>query len=413
MARSFTFWFDFTCPYAYLASKEVEAVAARTGARLELRPMLLGGVFAARATPQRLFETFHPPRLLHQANDLRRLAQLAGVPLTTPAGHPIRSVDALRVLLAAGEPFGPLMHRFFCAYWAENLDLSDRAVLGRLVTELGHDAGALLERAGSPEVRDELRRRTDEACALGIFGAPSFVVDGALYFGQDRLALVERALGGAGALPEAPRGPLSPVDFYFDYSSPYAYLASERVEAVLGDAARWRPMLLGGLFKQLGTPSVPFFAQGEAKQQHTVVDLFRQAERAGAPFAWPSRFPIGSILALRVTLAARAAETREGRALVHRLFRAFWAEDQDLADPAVVRALCDEVGLDGRELVERASAPEAKAALFAATEHAFGEGVFGAPTFVVHLPEGRRALYWGSDRLDLAARAAAGDPRAV
>ena len=76
MSRSFEYWFDFSCPYAYLASTQVEALAARTGATLLPKPCLLGGVFKALDTPQKLFATMGPEKAKHGANDLRRFSNL-------------------------------------------------------------------------------------------------------------------------------------------------------------------------------------------------------------------------------------------------------------------------------------------------------------------------------------------------
>ena len=126
------FWFDFSCPYAYLASTRVEALAARAGAELDVRPMLLGGVFRARNVPQNLSATMSPAKARHNLDDMRRAAQRAGVELRMPAGHPMRTVEALRCVLAAGIPW-PLIHRIYRAYWVENVEVSDREVLARLL----------------------------------------------------------------------------------------------------------------------------------------------------------------------------------------------------------------------------------------------------------------------------------------
>lgn len=402
----FEFWFDFSCPYAYVASTRVEALAARVGAELDARPMLLGGVFKARGTPQNLSATLNPAKAAHNLDDMRRQAQMAGVPLQMPAGHPFRTVEALRCLLAVGAPFMPLAHHFYRAYWAEGRDLGQRETVVAVLRAAGHDPEAVLARANSEEIKDELRRRTDEAVARGIFGVPACFVGEDLYWGQDRLDMVEAALGGR---PEVirPGGPLAPVDFWFDYSSPFAYLALAQAEAVFGAAATWRPLLLGGLFRSVGTPDVPLFTQSPEKRRHTMQDLQRQASRAGVPFAWPTRFPINTVLALRLTLQARLAESVAGRALIVRIARALWAEDRDISDPAVLAGLCEELGFPGAAMV--AAAGEAKSTLFAATTAAQSAGVFGVPTFVVHRPEGPALLYWGADRLLWAARAAAGD----
>jgi 2-hydroxychromene-2-carboxylate isomerase len=188
------FWFDYSCPYAYLASTQVEALAARTGAELAWRPMLLGGVFAANGTPQRLFETLSPAKAAHNARDMERWAELFGVPLHMPAGHPLRSVEALRATVACGvDP--RVVHGFYAAYWVHGRGPSEQAALRDVLAAAGHDPEPILEAITRPEAKDDLRRRTDEAVALGIFGAPAYVVDGRrMYWGQDRMVLVERDL---------------------------------------------------------------------------------------------------------------------------------------------------------------------------------------------------------------------------
>ena len=410
--RRFELWFDLSCPYAYLAATQAEALAARVGAELVPCPMLLGGVFRAREVPQRLFATLGPAKARHNFADLERWSRLFGVPLVMPAGHPIRTVDALRCLRALGPPSRPLALRMFRAYWVEHVDLSTEAGLSRVLAEAGLDAEAVLARARTAAIKAELFERTQAAIDKGVFGAPALFVDDALYWGQDRLPMVEAALGGRPASMTPPQDDLRhPVDFYFDYSSPFAYLASTQVEAVFGDRARWRPMLLGAVFKQVQMVNVPLFAQSEAKRRHTEQDLWRQARAAGAPLAWPSRFPMNSVLALRVTMAAGAHEAAAGRALVHRLFEAYWVRDQDIASPEVVAGLADDLGLDGAALVAAAGEADVKAALRRATEAAVAAGVFGAPTFVVHPPGRAPELFWGVDRIPLAAAAAAGDSR--
>jgi 2-hydroxychromene-2-carboxylate isomerase len=405
------FWFDFSCPYAYVASTQVEALAQRVGARLDARPMLLGGVFQARGTPQNLSQTLAPAKAAHNLADMQRQARRAGVPLVMPAGHPLRTVDALRCVLAVGEPFMPLAHRFYRAYWAEDRDIGKREVVAAVLREARLDVEAVLARAGSDEIKAELRRRTDEAVARGVFGVPTFFVGEELFWGADRMDFVEAALGGSPPSLRPPPGtPLAPVDLYFDYSSPFAYLGLGQAEAAFGAAARWRPLLLGGLFRSIGTADVPLFTQSPEKQRHTSADLQRQARRAGLAFGWPSRFPINTVLALRLTLAADLPATRAGRALIVAIARALWAEDRDIGDPAVLTALADAHGFDGAALVAAAGTPGAKQALRDATAAAEAAGVFGVPTFVVHTPRGD-ALYWGADRIDVAARAAVdGDP---
>ncbi len=297
------FWFDFSCPYAYVASTTVEALSRRTGAELDARPMLLGGVFRARATPQVPAAIMGSAKAKHNAEDIRRTAAWHGVPLTVPAQHPMRTVDALRALLAVGPPYlGPLAHALFRAYWVEGIDIATRDGLARVLRDAGHDPDRVIAESQSDRIKDELRKQTDQAIAAGVFGAPAYVVEGQLYWGVDRSDYVERALGGAPVSDLPDRERMAPTDFWFDYSSPFSYLAAERVERIFGRAASWRPMLLGAVFKTVEQVQVPLFSQNEAKQKHTQADLQRQAEAYGLEVRWPSRFPMNSVLALRVTL---------------------------------------------------------------------------------------------------------------
>jgi 2-hydroxychromene-2-carboxylate isomerase len=185
------FWFDYSCPYAYLASTQVQALAARTGASLIYEPMLLGGVFRAVGTPQKLFAELSPPKARHNALDLERWADLFEVPLVMPAGHPMRTVEALRAtILTKNDPL--VVRGFYVAYWTQGLPPSEKATMRGVLETAGHDADAIFARLD--DAKDDLRARTDRAIALGIFGAPAFVVDGELYWGQDRIDFVEKAL---------------------------------------------------------------------------------------------------------------------------------------------------------------------------------------------------------------------------
>jgi 2-hydroxychromene-2-carboxylate isomerase len=186
------------------------------------------------------------------------------------------------------------------------------------------------------------------------------------------------------------------IKFYYDYASPFAYLGAtqiERVAAAHGATVAWRPMLLGALFKAIGTPIVPISTFNEAKRSYYQRDLHDWAEYWGAPFRWPTRFPMRTVDALRIALAVDGAERVR---LSLALFHAYWVEDRDLADRAVLAEIVDGAGLD-RGLVERSG--EQKGALIAITDEAIAAGVCGAPSFIVG-PH----LFWGQDRLQLVER---------
>jgi 2-hydroxychromene-2-carboxylate isomerase len=185
------FWFDYSCPYAYLASTQVAALAGRTGAELVYEPMLLGGVFRAVGTSQRLFAELSPAKARHNALDMQRWADLFRVPLTMPAGHPMRTVEALRATLLTGSD-PRVVDGFYRAYWVEGRGPSEEATMRDVLGRAGHDAESIIRRQA--EAKEDLRRRTDEAIALGIFGAPAFVVGDEMFWGQDRIAFVEKEL---------------------------------------------------------------------------------------------------------------------------------------------------------------------------------------------------------------------------
>jgi 2-hydroxychromene-2-carboxylate isomerase len=195
------FFYDFSCPYAYLAHTQIEAVCARAGAELVWRPMLLGGVFQAVGTVQVPFAAMSTSKARHNAFDMMRWADHFGVPLTIPPTHPNRTVLALRATLAAGAEIPRASKAIFAAYWVEGRDVAQADVVREALDGAGLDGAALVASAEDPAIKAALRVRTDEAVAHGVFGAPAFVVTapgvtGDLFWGQDRLDFVEKALGG-------------------------------------------------------------------------------------------------------------------------------------------------------------------------------------------------------------------------
>jgi 2-hydroxychromene-2-carboxylate isomerase len=396
--RSLDFWFDYSCPYAYLASTQVEALAERTGARLSWRPMLLGGVFAANGTAQKLFATLSAPKAAHNARDLHRWAEVFGVTLRMPPEHPFRTVEALRATVACGvDP--RVVHALYRAYWVAGRPPSDESTLREVLGAAGHHVERVLSAIALPDAKEDLRRRTDEAIALGIFGAPAFVVDGrTLYWGQDRMQMLERELAGAAPEPKANEGKMKhTLEIYWDFSSPFAYLGSVQAEKVAerhGATLVWRPMLLGGLFRSIGQADVPLFTWSDAKKKYTLEDMQRWAAYWAVPFRFPSHFPMNSLKAMRAYLALPEERRKDYR---ERTFRAYWADDRDISQDDV---LGDCIGPGAAEVLARTQDPAVKKELVDATDRAAKAGVFGAPTWVVDGKE----LFWGQDRIPLVER---------
>jgi 2-hydroxychromene-2-carboxylate isomerase len=188
------------------------------------------------------------------------------------------------------------------------------------------------------------------------------------------------------------------LDFYWDFSSPFAYLGSTQAAALAGRTGAtltWRPMLLGAVFKAVGTADAPILTWPDVKRTYYFRDLTRWAEHWGVPFRFPSRFPTMTVKPLRAYLALPEARRKS---FMDATFRAYWAEDRDIADEGVLREI---IGQDADDVVARMGTKEVKDALFAATQHAIDAGVFGAPAWVVDGKE----LFWGQDRVVLVERA--------
>lgn len=394
-----TFLYDVVCPYAWMASLQVEALARRTGATLIWKPILLGGVFKVIGAPQVPMRTWGAAKTAIGERDLYRQAELLGLPLKKPDAHPRRTVDAMRLCVAAPDAVRPaLSAALYRAYWVDDEDVADRAVLARVARDHGLDPACI----DDPAVKQALIDNTAYAAARGTFGVPTFLVGDRLWWGNDRMHLVEEALGGHPSLPSiapAPRTPPASLHFFHDFSSPFSYLASTQVEAVAarhGATLRWSPILLGGLFREIGTPDVPLFAMSAPKQRWYTQDMADQARLLGVPLKFPSVFPVRTVLPLRVSIV-------EPRA-IHPIYRALWADDRDIGQPAVLRRVLDDAGLDGAALIEAADAEPVKAALRANTEAAATAGACGVPTFLVD----DTVLVWGIDRLEHVERALAG-----
>jgi 2-hydroxychromene-2-carboxylate isomerase len=195
--KELSFFFDFSSPFAYLASTQVEGIAARTGATLRFRPFLLGALFKALGGPDVPLFTMPPPKQRHARDDMFRWADFYGVPLKFPTRFPMNTVKALRMVLQTPEEQrAPLIHAIYRAYWADDRDINDDTVLAELAVGVGLDGPALVAGTKQDAVKERLKTATDEAVKLGLFGAPCFMVDDLLFWGQDRLVFVEKALQG-------------------------------------------------------------------------------------------------------------------------------------------------------------------------------------------------------------------------
>lgn len=395
--RVLELYYDIVCPYAYLAFTQVAALAEEAGCELVLHPVLLGGVLVAHGTDPQPMDAMSPNKARLNTLDALRQAERLGEPLTWPAAHPRRTVDALRVIHAAPQAARvALSLALYRAYWVEGRDVASLDVLDAIAAPFGVDARAA---CADPEVRGALRAETDAAAARGVFGVPTFAVGDELWWGADRIAFARMALGlSAPDREPRPATPGARVTFFHDFSSPFSYLASARIgrlAAERGAEIEWVPFLLGALFQSLGGPLVPIQTFSAPRQAWVQRDLQAWAARYDVPFRFTSHFPLRTVTALRMAIAEPA--------LTAPLYRAAWAEDRDLSDADVLRGVADDAGHDGAAILARTREPEVKAALFANTARAEASGACGAPTCQVG-----DSIFWGQDRLDMVAAALEG-----
>ena len=194
---------------------------------------------------------------------------------------------------------------------------------------------------------------------------------------------------------------MSSLDFYFDYSSPFAYLAATQIERVAQEknaAINYKPFLLGALFKDIGTPIVPLFSFNAPKQKYYQRDMQLWAQHWGVPLNQPSIFPLNTVKPLRLTLVALEKDPQAARRLISSIYAAFWVNGKDISSEEVLASLLAEANCP-EEWLACIATPEIKEALKTATTQAVERGVCGAPSIDV---EGY--LFWGQDRLDFVSK---------
>jgi 2-hydroxychromene-2-carboxylate isomerase len=184
-----------------------------------------------------------------------------------------------------------------------------------------------------------------------------------------------------------------PITFYFDFSSPYSYIASEWIEPLAarhGRALRWVPTLLGVLFKEAGLQAPVAYKN---KDVYSLMDFARSAAFEGVRYAQPVKFPIATHNAARIFLWLEQTQPERAVSWAHEVFRAYFVRGEDVSDEMSLLALAHGFMLDVQRVREAVKDAGIKARLAACNDEALAQGVFGAPFFVV---DGEK--FWGNDR---------------
>ena len=202
MARVVEFYFDYGSPYSYVAHTRLREVLRRTGGEAKYRIMLLGGVFqmTGNSSPAN-----NPLKWPNSQRDLERYVKKYQAPFQRNPHFPVNTLKAMRGAIVAEE--AGILPRYtdavFAGMWRDAQKMDDDAVLARVLDSAGIDPASILARIGEDAVKQKLKSYTEAAVKRGVFGAPTFFVDGEMFFGQDRLEFVEDALLGRSYLSKA------------------------------------------------------------------------------------------------------------------------------------------------------------------------------------------------------------------
>ncbi|MCJ0765388.1 2-hydroxychromene-2-carboxylate isomerase [Variovorax terrae] len=197
MSRTIDYYFAPQSPWTYLGHARLMAIARAAGAAVRVLPVDLGQVFPVSGGLP--LGKRAPQRQAYRLLELRRFSEHLGLPLhPQPRYFPVAGDDAARLIIAVdqhdgGEAALRLGGAVFAAVWAQERNIADAQVLAELLAECGLDA-ARLEQSRRPAVQERYAANTQVAIEAGVFGAPSYVVDGEIFWGQDRLDFLERKL---------------------------------------------------------------------------------------------------------------------------------------------------------------------------------------------------------------------------
>lgn len=187
---------------------------------------------------------------------------------------------------------------------------------------------------------------------------------------------------------------MTPMQFWYDFASPYAWLAAERLATLREPAVEWIPFIIGPILRLRPDNPSPLQNAPPAQRAYRRRDVERLAAKQGLPLRWPSNYPRNGLLGARV---ARVVPAEQRPALTLAIYRASFVEDREIAEMGVIRDVLARTGFDANTTLQAALADDNKKALGADVDRAIALGIFGAPSFIVG-----NELFWGNDRLDLA-----------
>jgi len=186
MIKSFDFYFDFVSPYSFLAHKEIIKIEKKNSVKIKYKPILLGGLHNLHGIKA---PAFIPAKAKHMIRDCKLIAEKNKIKFKFNSYFPIRSLNLMRgVLVAEEDNFKSYyIDNIFNSIWQDGLNMNDENVIQKVLKNLNVNPKTFLLRSASSSIKDSLKKRTNEAYEKGIFGAPSFVSNNKVFWGQDRI----------------------------------------------------------------------------------------------------------------------------------------------------------------------------------------------------------------------------------
>jgi len=186
MIKSFDFYFDFISPYSFLAHKEIIKIEKKNSVKIKYKPILLGGLHNLHGIKA---PAFIPAKAKHMIRDCKLIAEKNKIKFKFNSYFPIRSLNLMRgVLVAEEDNFKSYyIDNIFNSIWQDGLNMNDENVIQKVLKNLNVNPKTFLLRSASSSIKDSLKKRTNEAYEKGIFGAPSFVSNNKVFWGQDRI----------------------------------------------------------------------------------------------------------------------------------------------------------------------------------------------------------------------------------
>jgi len=186
MIKSFDFYFDFVSPYSFLAHKEISKIEKKNSIKIKYKPILLGGLHNLHGIKA---PAFIPAKAKHMVRDCKLIAEKNKIKFKFNSYFPIRSLNLMRgVLIAEEDNFkNYYIDNIFNSIWQDGLNMNDENIIQKVLKNLNVNPKTFLLRSTSSSIKDSLKKKTNEAYEKSIFGAPTFVSNNKIFWGQDRI----------------------------------------------------------------------------------------------------------------------------------------------------------------------------------------------------------------------------------